>query len=196
MFALRRAALAALTAASLCSLAPAVSSAAAGRPWQDQSQPSAVRANELLSALTTDQKIDLALGELRAASEPWDTRAQLRRRPGRPPQPGHDRDALGPGAGGDVRPRARAGVRDRRRVRGPRRGLQRVARAPRLISTARRWPVGSRRPRARTRSWPATRRRRSSSALRASTSSRRSSTTPPTTRTSAASASMPSARRQ
>ena len=62
MFALRRAASAALAAASLCSLAPAVSSAAAGQPWQDQSQPSAVRANELLAALTTDQKIDLALG--------------------------------------------------------------------------------------------------------------------------------------
>ena len=62
MFALRRAALAALTAASLCSLAPAVSSASAGQPWQDPSQPSAVRANELLAALTTDQKIDLALG--------------------------------------------------------------------------------------------------------------------------------------
>jgi beta-glucosidase len=36
--------------------------AGGGQPWENSDQPARVRADELLSAMTTDQKIDLALG--------------------------------------------------------------------------------------------------------------------------------------
>ena len=128
MFALRRAALAALTAASLCSLAPAASWASAGEPWQDPSQPPSVRADELLSALTTDQKIDLALGNfaplqnLGIPALSSDDGPDGLRNPGTTAMPSGQALA----ATFDARSRARtAGGR----VRGARRGLQRVARA-------------------------------------------------------------------
>ncbi len=65
MFALRRRRVAAatLTVAVLSLLiASGSSSADSGQPWRNPSQPALVRANELLAAMTTDQKIDLALG--------------------------------------------------------------------------------------------------------------------------------------
>jgi len=40
--------------------------AAGGQPWRDPSQPADVRADQLLAALTTDQKIALALGDFAA----------------------------------------------------------------------------------------------------------------------------------
>jgi len=36
--------------------------AGGGQPWENSDQPALVRADELLSAMTTDQKIDLVLG--------------------------------------------------------------------------------------------------------------------------------------
>jgi beta-glucosidase len=42
--------------------------AVAGEPWTDPSQPALARANELLAALDTDQKIQLALGNFAALS--------------------------------------------------------------------------------------------------------------------------------
>jgi beta-glucosidase len=62
MFALRRRRVAAatLTVAVLSLLAASGSSSAdSGQPWQNPNQPPLVRANELLAAMTTDQKIDL-----------------------------------------------------------------------------------------------------------------------------------------
>ena len=42
--------------------------AVSGEPWTDPSQPALARANELLAALDTDQKIQLALGNFAALS--------------------------------------------------------------------------------------------------------------------------------
>jgi beta-glucosidase len=76
-FARRRAAALALTVFALVGLAASGSSLARshlasstgkhahtvpGQPWLDPNQPPLVRARELLAAMTTDQKIDLALG--------------------------------------------------------------------------------------------------------------------------------------
>ncbi len=67
MFALRRRrrlAAATLTVAVLSLLAASGSSSAdSGPPWQNPHQPPIVRANELLAAMSTDQKIDLVLGQ-------------------------------------------------------------------------------------------------------------------------------------
>src|SRR6185437_154558 len=65
MFALRRrrAAAAVLAVAVVALLAASGSSAAdSGQPWQDPSQPPLTRANELLAAMTTAQKIELVSG--------------------------------------------------------------------------------------------------------------------------------------
>jgi beta-glucosidase len=43
-----------------------VSADASGQPWRNPHQPAEVRANELLAALSTDQKIQLALGNFAA----------------------------------------------------------------------------------------------------------------------------------
>ena len=43
-----------------------VSADASGQPWRNPRQPAEVRANELLAALSTDQKIQLALGNFAA----------------------------------------------------------------------------------------------------------------------------------
>ncbi len=50
---------------SLCVAAPA---AAADQPWRDPSQPPGQRADELLAAMTQDQKVALALGDLASLS--------------------------------------------------------------------------------------------------------------------------------
>ena len=61
MFALpaRRAVAAALTVAAL---ALSTAAAASAQSWTNPNQPALTRANELLSALSPDQKIQLALG--------------------------------------------------------------------------------------------------------------------------------------
>ncbi len=43
--------------------APTINVFAAGQPWRDPGQPALQRANELLAALSTDQKIAIALGD-------------------------------------------------------------------------------------------------------------------------------------
>ena len=58
--------LAALAAAAPSWLSPHQALAADGQPWRDPSQPPLVRADELLGALSTDQKIQLALGNFAA----------------------------------------------------------------------------------------------------------------------------------
>jgi beta-glucosidase len=65
MFALRRRRAAAVLALAAVALlgASGSSSAVSGPPWQDPSQPPLTRADELLAAMSTDQKIDLALGQ-------------------------------------------------------------------------------------------------------------------------------------
>ena len=45
---------------------PRLSADASGQPWRNPDQPPGVRANELLAALSTDQKIQLALGNFAA----------------------------------------------------------------------------------------------------------------------------------
>jgi beta-glucosidase len=45
---------------------PRVSADGSGQPWRNPGQPAEVRANELLAALSTDQKIQLALGNFAA----------------------------------------------------------------------------------------------------------------------------------
>src|SRR5215831_12779993 len=45
---------------------PRVSADGSGQPWRNPHQPAEVRANELLAALSTDQKIQLALGNFAA----------------------------------------------------------------------------------------------------------------------------------
>ena len=158
MFALRRAALAALTAASLCSLAPAASWASSGEPWQDPSQPPSVRADELLSALTTEQKIDLALGNF----------APLQNL-GIPALSSDESYGLrNPGTTAMPSGQALAATFDRALARAYGQVVGSEARGegfnewlgPALTSIARRWPVASRRRRARPRPWPATQRRR------------------------------------
>src|SRR6185437_15372557 len=64
MFALRRRRAAAVLAVAVVALlaASGASSAVSGQPWQDPSQPPLIRANELLAAMTNDQKIDLVTG--------------------------------------------------------------------------------------------------------------------------------------
>ena len=69
MFALRRRRVAAatMTVAALSLLAASGSSSAeSGQPWQNPHQPPLVRANELLAAMTTAQKIDLVSGNFAA----------------------------------------------------------------------------------------------------------------------------------
>src|SRR5215472_4986527 len=46
--------------------APPVGADGSGQPWRNPGQPAEVRANELLAALNTDQKIQLALGNFAA----------------------------------------------------------------------------------------------------------------------------------
>jgi beta-glucosidase len=46
--------------------APSASAGTPGQPWRNPGQPAAVRADELLAALSTDQKIQLALGNFAA----------------------------------------------------------------------------------------------------------------------------------
>ena len=46
--------------------APPVGADGSGQPWRNPGQPAEVRANELLAALSTDQKIQLALGNFAA----------------------------------------------------------------------------------------------------------------------------------
>ena len=58
----RRAAAAVLTVLLFVLVASGASSADPGQPWQNTGQPPLVRANELLAAMNTNQKIDLALG--------------------------------------------------------------------------------------------------------------------------------------
>ena len=60
------------------SLAP---DAVSGQPWRNPNQPPQARASELLAALTTDQKIQLALGNFAALRELRRARAERRRRP-------------------------------------------------------------------------------------------------------------------
>ena len=106
MFALsaRRFVVAVLTVTALALLtATAASGQAVGQP----NQPALTRANELLAALSTDQKIQLALGNFAALASFGVPKLKVRRRTGRAPQPGYHRDALRTGARGDVRPRAR-----------------------------------------------------------------------------------------
>lgn len=64
MSALRRGRAAAVLAAAVVALiaASGSSSAAPGQPWQNPNQPPEVRANELLAAMTTAEKIDLVTG--------------------------------------------------------------------------------------------------------------------------------------
>ncbi len=64
MFALRRRRAAAVLAVAVVALlaASATSSASSGQAWQNRNQPPEVRANELLAAMSTAQKIDLASG--------------------------------------------------------------------------------------------------------------------------------------
>jgi beta-glucosidase len=64
MSALRRRRGAAVLAVAVVALlaASGPSSADSGQPWQDPSQPPATRANELLAAMSRDQKIDLVTG--------------------------------------------------------------------------------------------------------------------------------------
>jgi beta-glucosidase len=54
--------LAVLATAALCAT-EAASASAADQPWRDASQPPLTRANELLAALSFDQKVDLALND-------------------------------------------------------------------------------------------------------------------------------------
>jgi beta-glucosidase len=64
MFALRSRRAAAVLAVAMAALlaASGASSADSGQPWQNPNQPPLTRANELLAAMTTDQKIDLVTG--------------------------------------------------------------------------------------------------------------------------------------
>jgi beta-glucosidase len=73
MFALRRRRVAAatMTVAVLSLLAASGSSSAdSGQPWQHRNQPPSVRANELLAAMTTLQKMDLVSGKFTADGLP------------------------------------------------------------------------------------------------------------------------------
>jgi beta-glucosidase len=64
MFALRRRRAATALAVAMVALidASGASSAGSGQPWQNPNQPPLTRANELLAAMSTAQKIDLATG--------------------------------------------------------------------------------------------------------------------------------------
>jgi beta-glucosidase len=68
MFALRRRRAAAVLAVAVVAMLAASGSSAAdpGQPWQDHSQPPLTRANELLAAMSRDQKIDLVTGNFAA----------------------------------------------------------------------------------------------------------------------------------
>ncbi len=55
-------ALAALGVLAVCAAATG-SAGAADQPWRDASQPALTRANELLAALSFDQKVDIAMGQ-------------------------------------------------------------------------------------------------------------------------------------
>ena len=134
--------------------------AVSGEPWTDASQPALARANELLAALDTDQKIQLALGNFAALSSfgvptvNADDGPDGLRNPGTTAMPSgqalaatFDR-ALAFAYGSVVGSEARG------------EGLTSGS-AQRWTSTAPRWPAGSQRPRGRILSWLATRQRRS-----------------------------------
>ncbi len=57
-----------VSALSVAALALFTASTASAQPWSNSSQPALTRANELLAALSTDQKIQLALGNFTALS--------------------------------------------------------------------------------------------------------------------------------
>ena len=59
----RRTLAAVLTVLLFVLVVSGASSADPGQPWQDTNQPPLVRANELLAAMTTDQKIELVTGK-------------------------------------------------------------------------------------------------------------------------------------
>jgi beta-glucosidase len=61
-------AVALLTATALCAVA-AASANAADQPWRDTSQPPLQRADELLAALSFDQKVDLALNDFSSTAQ-------------------------------------------------------------------------------------------------------------------------------
>ena len=111
----------------ILSMCVAGSAMAAGEPWRDASQPPGQRADELLAAMTPDQKVAMALGDFASLAEPRRPHPALRRRAQRHPRRRHDVAAVGADAGGDLRPRPGPRLRRDDRRRGARQGLQLVA---------------------------------------------------------------------
>ena len=92
----------------VCAATPGAAAAAA-EPWRDPGQPPLTRADELLAALSFDQKVDIAMGQL----TPWPASASRRSPP-----------ATGRAACARPAPPA-----CRRRRRSPRRSIARLAHA-------------------------------------------------------------------
>ena len=99
-----------------CALGVARARRAVDQPWRDPNQPAARRADQLLAALTFDQKVAIALGDYAAVASFGVPVADLDRRPERHPRRRHDVAAVGADARRDVRPRPRARVRRGRRA--------------------------------------------------------------------------------
>ena len=68
MFSMLRRGVATATIVAACGLT-ATTAAATERPWRDPGQPPGQRADELLAAMTFDQKVDVALGDLGAVAD-------------------------------------------------------------------------------------------------------------------------------
>ena len=64
----------------LSACAACAAPAAADEPWRDPSQPPGQRADELLAAMTPDQKVAMALGDFAVAGRPRRAHPALRRR--------------------------------------------------------------------------------------------------------------------